>query len=93
MRKFCIGDIRGDLYLLKKLMDRIGPGENDVMIFLGSYLGPGSDSKGVVEYLLNARKKPGTWIFLKGCYEFMFLHSIGNRPPEDTIRFRTPGVV
>lgn len=86
MRKFCIGDIRGDLYLLSKLMDKIGPTTGDVVIFLGSYLGPGSDSKGVIDYLLKARMQPGTWIFLKGCYEFMFRQCIGTRPDEQILR-------
>jgi hypothetical protein len=82
MRKFVIGDIRGDLYLLKKLLDRIGPGEDDVVIFLGSYLGPGGNSKDVLDYLLEIRKKLGTWIFLKGCYEYMFLQCIGTKPSK-----------
>lgn len=79
-RKFVIGDIRGDLYLLEKLMDKIAPGEHDVLIFLGSYLGPGGDSKGVLDYLLELRKQPGTYIFLKGCYEYMFLQCIQEKP-------------
>lgn len=81
MRKFCIGDIRGDLYLLKKLIDRIAPTEKDVLIFLASYLGPGEDSKGVIDYLLDLKKKPGTYIFLKGCYEWLFLQCIQEKPP------------
>jgi hypothetical protein len=85
MRKFCIGDIRGDLYLLQKLLDKIGPTEDDVLVFLGSYLGPGSNSKGVVEYLLKARQLPGRWIFLRGCYEYMFGQCIINRPQDSIL--------
>jgi serine/threonine protein phosphatase 1 len=86
IRKFCIGDIRGDLFLLKELIQKIGPTENDTTIFLGSYLGPGGNSKGVLDYLLQIRQKPGKWIFLKGCYEFMFLQCIGERPNRATLR-------
>lgn len=67
-------------------MDRLAPGEGDVLIFLGSYLGPGNNSKGVMDYLLNLKKKPGTYIFLKGCYEFMFENCIGEKqPPLDRL--------
>jgi len=77
MRKYIIGDIRGDLNLLQRLMDKIGPSNADLVIFLGSYLGPGPDSKGVVEYLLSLLDKDLNVHFLKGCYEYMFENCIG----------------
>jgi serine/threonine protein phosphatase 1 len=87
MRKFAIGDIRGDLTLFKKMIDKIGPTSSDVVVFLGSYLGPGEDSKGCIEYAIELRKKmPGTFLFLKGCYEIMFGRCIETMPSPDTLK-------
>ena len=90
--KWVIGDIRGDLHLFKKLMDKIGPTSSDTVIFLGSYLGPGKDSKGCVQYALDLKKKaPESFLFLRGCYEFMFGRCIGigeksgKKPPIDVL--------
>lgn len=71
MRKFVVGDICGDLDLLKFLMDRICPRPDDYFLFLGSYLGPGRDSKGVLDYLIDFNSKYSC-NFLKGCYETIF---------------------
>lgn len=79
MRKFLIGDIRGDITLFQALLDKIGPGESDTLIFLGSYLGPGNDSKAVLELAIGLKRHPGAFIFLRGCYEYMFLRCIGDR--------------
>jgi serine/threonine protein phosphatase 1 len=82
MRKHVIGDIRGDLDLLKKLMDRIGPSEDDSLIFLGSYIGPGSDSKGVMNYVLDIQKRFSRTFFIRGCYEWLFDFCVGDEPPS-----------
>jgi hypothetical protein len=77
MRRFVIPDIRGELSLLRKLLDRIGPTEDDHLIFLGSYLGPGSDSKGVLEFLIQLQKsRPKNLTFLMGCYEYVFAKAL-----------------
>ena len=80
MRRYIIADIRGDLFLLQKLIERIGPTYSDSLIFLGSYLGPGNESKGVVDYLINLRKTFPNMSFLKGCYEYMFGLCIESKP-------------
>lgn len=72
MRKFVIPDIRGELALLRKLLDKIGPSQDDCLLFLGSYLGPGPDSKGVIEFLLKLKTTQTNCSFLRGCYEYMF---------------------
>jgi serine/threonine protein phosphatase 1 len=79
-RRFAIADVRGELNLLKKLMDKIAPTIDDSIVFLGSYLGPGSDSKGVLDYLIAFRKKLPNTIFLMGCYEWAFGHCISENP-------------
>lgn len=80
MGRYAIGDIRGDLNLLKKLIDKISPSESDSLIFLGSYLGPGPDSKGVLDYLLILKKQFPKTSFLRGCYEWLFGFCIETEP-------------
>jgi len=78
--KWVIGDIRGDLGLLLKLMDKIAPGQGDVLIFLGSYLGPAPYSQEVIQYLIDLQRQPGEFLFLRGCYEWMFPQCIETKP-------------
>lgn len=85
MKKFVIGDVRGELSLLKRLLDKLGPTESDQVIFTGSYIGPGEDSKGTVNYLLSLKDKMNL-VFLRGCYEFMFGLCIETEPSRDTMQ-------
>lgn len=85
MRKYVVADIRGELSLLKMLLQKIGPNESDCIVFTGSYLGPGPDSKGVVEHLLELRKTLPNLSFLKGCYEYMFSSCIETQPAWETM--------
>jgi serine/threonine protein phosphatase 1 len=75
-RKFVIGDICGDLTLLKLLMEKIAPMDTDYFLFTGSYMGPGPDSKGVLDYLIDFKDKYKA-NFLLGCYEALFQEVIG----------------
>lgn len=84
-RKFVIGDIRGALGNLKRLLDRLQPTINDHLVFLGGNLGPGEDSKGVLDELIALRSKT-TCIFLIGCTEFLF----GEINPENPNAGRNP---
>src|SRR5437879_5775322 len=74
MKKWIIGDVRGDLPLLEKLIDQLSPvPETDFVLFTGSYLGPGPDSRGTIDYLIEFKRKMGGSVnFLTGCYEHMF---------------------
>ena len=85
MKKYVIGDIRGEVNLLKSLIQKLGPTSDDQLIFTGSYLGPGSDSKGVIEYIIELQKKLPKMAFLKGCYEFMFGSCIETKPNYSTM--------
>jgi serine/threonine protein phosphatase 1 len=76
MRKIVIGDICGEIDLLKALMEKISPEKDDYFLFTGSYLGPGKDSKGVMDYLIDFQTKYSC-NFLKGCYEILFEQIIG----------------
>lgn len=86
MRKYVVADIRGELVLLQKLMDKIGPTSEDCIIFLGSYMGPGPDSKGVISYLLNLCKKIPNCSFLRGCYEYVFSRAIEAETDWETLQ-------
>lgn len=89
MRRFIIGDVRGEIGLLKKMMDKLGPCNADFVLFLGSYLGPGPDSKGVIEYLLDMYDRDLDVHFLKGCYEFMFKFCTETSPPWNVAKLWT----
>src|SRR5437879_2067322 len=80
MRRLAVGDVRGELGLLKKLIDKIGPTESDSLIFLGSYLGPGPNSRGVLDYLIALKQKFPNISFLRGCYEWLFGFCIETEP-------------
>lgn len=85
MRKFVIPDIRGELSLLRQLFDKIGPTKDDNILFLGSYMGPGPDSKGVMEFVINLKRTHPNCSFLRGCYEYMFGKAIQEETSWDVM--------
>lgn len=69
---FAIGDIHGHLDKLVALIDKISVDfEHDRLIFLGDYVDRGPNSYGVVEYLIELKKKCSRCVFLKGNHEYM----------------------
>ena len=78
MHTYVIGDIHGCLAELVHLIEALPLQPNDRLVFLGDYIDRGSDSKGVVSYLLNLRdESKQEVIFLKGNHEDMLLSFIG----------------
>lgn len=70
MRHFVIGDVRGNLSMMKRMIDKLGITPDDWILFTGSMIGPGPDSKGVIDHCISLRQKfPGNFHFLVGCYE------------------------
>ncbi len=57
MRTIAIGDIHGCLRALEGLVAAIEPTESDRLIFLGDYVDRGPHSKGVIDLLLELRKR------------------------------------
>lgn len=74
LSKTCIiGDIHGCLNSLRKLLKLIEK-EADTFVFLGDYIDRGSDSKGVVECILEFKKKHRNVITLLGNHEIMLIN-------------------
>jgi serine/threonine protein phosphatase 1 len=71
---FAIGDIHGCVDKLRSLLNRIWVNwDQDTIVFLGDYVDRGPDSRGVIELLIDLKKRhPGHVIFLKGNHEWMF---------------------
>jgi serine/threonine protein phosphatase 1 len=86
MRKYVVADVRGELVLLRKLIDKIGPTVDDHLVFLGSYMGPGPDSKGVIDFLLDLRTKVPNCSFLQGCYEYVFSRALESETDWQTLQ-------
>jgi len=78
---WAIGDVHGRLDLLKPLVEAItsdagtGAADRKVVIFLGDYVDRGSDSRGVIRYLVDLPRDVGIeWRFLKGNHEEAMLN-------------------
>jgi len=76
-RTYIIGDIHGCSDLLSKLLAKINPlSKADTLIFIGDYIDRGPDSKGVIDIVLQLRKKYNRVITLMGNHEFMLLGAL-----------------
>lgn len=78
-RAYAIGDVHGRLDLLRILLGKIEahsaarPCDREYMIFLGDVIDRGPDSRGVIEYLMQAKASLPNPIFLAGNHEEMLL--------------------
>ena len=75
---YAFGDIHGCLEKLKLLVELINPEQDDIFIFLGDYINRGSNSFGVIEYLISFSNKYKNSTFLLGNHEKMFLDYMEN---------------
>jgi serine/threonine protein phosphatase 1 len=76
-KTYVIGDIHGCSQALADLLKIMEPiHQDDTIIFIGDYIDRGPDSKGVVDIILNLRKKHGKTITLMGNHEFMFVNAL-----------------
>jgi len=83
VRKIVVGDICGDVDLLKQLFDQLSITSDDYILFTGSYLGPGPDSKATLDYLIDFQQKHPKCDFLRGCYEHTFEQIISDQGWRD----------
>lgn len=75
MSVFAIGDIHGSYFALKTLLDKLTrKGKNHTYIFLGDYVNKGSNSKEVLDYLIEFSRKHQC-IFLRGNHDILMLKS------------------
>ncbi len=69
---YAIGDVHGMKTQLVQLVDQLDLNSDDHLIFIGDYIDRGPDSKGVVDFLLDLRRRYRC-TFLMGNHEAMFL--------------------
>jgi serine/threonine protein phosphatase 1 len=71
---FAVGDIHGCYEKLISLMDRLPfDRHTDMLIFIGDYINRGPQSREVIDYLLELRRKCKKIIFLMGNHEHALL--------------------
>ena len=73
---YAIGDIHGERGKLERLLDTLGPGRGDQLVFLGDYVDRGPDAAGVVSRLIELSREVSC-TFLLGNHESMFLDFLG----------------
>jgi serine/threonine protein phosphatase 1 len=92
-RLFAIGDIHGCLDKLNTLIDRLpGVSENDVLIFLGDYIGRGTQTSGVIQRLLAVKEQFPHTVFLMGNHEHSLLEYARTGEPAQLQILRQLGV-
>jgi serine/threonine protein phosphatase 1 len=74
-RTIAIGDIHGCSRALRALLDAIGPGPDDLLVFLGDYIDRGPDSRGVLDTVIDLRERC-TVVPLLGNHEEMLLAAL-----------------
>ncbi|MDZ7757373.1 metallophosphoesterase family protein [Rhodohalobacter sp.] len=73
-----IGDIHGCSQSLIALWNKLDAYSDSTFIFIGDYIDRGPDSKGVVDFLLEAQKEREC-IFLRGNHEQMLIDSLESK--------------
>jgi len=85
---FAIGDIHGCLSKLEALIPQIDiDNRDDTLVFIGDYIDRGPDSRGVVDFVLDLRKKIRRVTCLMGNHEQMFLDYVCHDRDEDFYLF------
>ena len=72
-RIIAIGDIHGASDKLSTLLERLSPGREDRLIFIGDYIDRGPNSKGVIEQIIGLEKHGYDVIALLGNHEKLLL--------------------
>ncbi|QDS86502.1 Serine/threonine-protein phosphatase 1 [Rosistilla ulvae] len=71
-RTIAIGDIHGCSRALRTLVENINPTAEDTLVFLGDYIDRGSDSRGVIDQLIDLQQRCNL-VPLLGNHEIMFM--------------------
>lgn len=89
MRSYAIGDIHGQLELLRAAhdwieADRARAGDPDApVVHLGDLVDRGPDSAGVIEFLLRGRAAGRNWVVLKGNHDRMLARFLDDPKTRD----------
>ncbi len=78
-RLYAVGDIHGCLGHLQKLMEEVPLSQEDTVVFIGDYIDRGPDSRGVVDYVLEFRRRHARTVCLMGNHEDMLLDFLEKR--------------
>ncbi len=82
-RTLAIGDIHGCLTALETLADAVGFTDEDTVVTLGDHVDRGSDTKGVIDFLLGLRRRT-QFVALRGNHEAMMLDARDHRPARQS---------
>ena len=73
-RYIAITDIHGELEKLESVLSKSETRDDDVFVFMGDYIDRGSDSKGVVERVIQ-QSETHKCVYLIGSHEYALLHA------------------
>jgi serine/threonine protein phosphatase 1 len=82
---FAIGDIHGQVTMLRKLLDKLSKlplRSTDSLLFIGDYVDRGEDSAAVIETLIELGQQRPDTVFLRGNHEQLMLDARDSAPPE-----------
>ena len=85
-RVIAIGDIHGCLVALQSLVELIDPQPADTIVALGDYVDRGPNSRGVIDYLIELRKRCRVVPLFGNHEEMMYEVVIDDKPPYDWLR-------
>ena len=95
MRIYAIGDIHGQLDMLKEThalieADKARVGDPDAQIVhLGDYTDRGPDSAGVIQYLIDGIAAGKPWLAIRGNHDRMFCRFVRNGDPHDNFHIKS----
>jgi serine/threonine protein phosphatase 1 len=82
---YAIGDIHGQITMLRAMLERLKElplRPQDTLVFLGDYVDRGEDSKAVLDTLLALREERPDTIFLRGNHEQLMLDARDGEAPR-----------
>jgi serine/threonine protein phosphatase 1 len=82
-RIFAIGDIHGCINTFQKLLDEIRLRKSDTIYCIGDYIDRGPDSKGVIDLILDLRKRGYRIRTLRGNHEQLMIESVMGKEDFD----------
>lgn len=81
---YAVGDIHGQVRMLRALLAGIPLKDEDTLLFIGDYIDRGEDSKAVIETLLELKQTRKNVVFLRGNHEQMMIEAREDDPESST---------